>query len=276
MRFQFLGTAAAEGMPALWCECETCCKARASGKDLRRRASYLVDDDTMIDFGPDVFWQTQAFGIDLTRIRRLLITHNHSDHLDAVELEWRRNGFSKVSRVVRILGSSVVLSTIMEQMGRAGIYEFGQVWLEPVPLTEGQPLTDGDLTILPLRADHAPGRSPQFHRLERGGRRVLVANDTGFDPDSPNWDWLRGERLDLAVIECTYGLGFAERSRGHMGAAVAARFAGRLREIGCADADTRFFVTHFSHNAASLHADLERYFAPLGIGVAYDGLVVEV
>ena len=65
MRITILGSAAAEAVPSLWCQCEVCRQARQNGgKDLRRRTSYLIDQDTMIDFGPDAFWQSIAFGID--------------------------------------------------------------------------------------------------------------------------------------------------------------------------------------------------------------------
>ena len=56
MKIVFLGTAAAEGVPGLWCKCPYCEHARkVGGKEIRRRCSYCVDDDTMIDFGPDSF-----------------------------------------------------------------------------------------------------------------------------------------------------------------------------------------------------------------------------
>ena len=72
MKLTFLGTAAAEGMPALWCECPTCAEAKKlGGKEIRRRCSYLLDGDTLIDFGPDAFWQSIEFNIDLTAIDRI-------------------------------------------------------------------------------------------------------------------------------------------------------------------------------------------------------------
>ena len=81
MKLTFLGTAAAEGMPALWCECPTCAEAKKlGGKEIRRRCSYLLDGDTLIDFGPDAFWQSIEFNIDLTAIDRIVFTHAHSDH----------------------------------------------------------------------------------------------------------------------------------------------------------------------------------------------------
>ena len=51
MRLRVLGSAAAEGWPAMFCSCPGCQKARANGgKDLRRRTAYLLDEDTLIDY----------------------------------------------------------------------------------------------------------------------------------------------------------------------------------------------------------------------------------
>lgn len=44
MEIQYLGTAAAEGWPALFCDCEICRKARKTGgKELRTRTQSTVD-----------------------------------------------------------------------------------------------------------------------------------------------------------------------------------------------------------------------------------------
>src|SRR5574344_379282 len=103
MKITVLGSAAAEAIPALWCECETCATARErGGRDVRRRTSYCIDDDTLVDFGPDAFWQTTAFNIDLRKIDRIVFTHRHSDHLNPLELTWRRNGFSIVRKPLDI------------------------------------------------------------------------------------------------------------------------------------------------------------------------------
>ena len=102
MKFKFLGTAAAEAVPALFCECEYCRKATINkGKDIRRRASYLLDDDTLVDFGPDAFHQSLLFDVDLLKIKRILFTHCHEDHLNPIELLWRRRGFSKVTKDIK-------------------------------------------------------------------------------------------------------------------------------------------------------------------------------
>ena len=96
MRIRILGSAAAEAVPSLWCQCEVCRIARQNGgKDLRRRTSYIIDGDTMIDFGPDAFWQTWDAGVLWEELKQIIFTHQHSDHCNPVELGWRRKGFSQ-------------------------------------------------------------------------------------------------------------------------------------------------------------------------------------
>ena len=91
MKIVFLGTAAAEGVPGLWCKCQYCEHARkVGGKEIRRRCSYYVDDDTMIDFGPDSFYQALANHIYLPDLKRIIFTHPHGDHMSASELVYRR------------------------------------------------------------------------------------------------------------------------------------------------------------------------------------------
>ena len=45
MKLTYLGTAAAEGVPALFCRCDFCRYARkAGGREIRTRAGALLDD----------------------------------------------------------------------------------------------------------------------------------------------------------------------------------------------------------------------------------------
>ena len=54
MKIQYLGTAAAEGYPALFCECENCTKAKQlGGKNIRSRSQALIDDKLLIDYNAD-------------------------------------------------------------------------------------------------------------------------------------------------------------------------------------------------------------------------------
>ncbi len=82
MKLKFFGTAAAEGFPALFCDCDSCHRARkAGGKNLRRRSQAVVDDKILIDFGPDTLSCALYDGLPLAHLHTCLITHSHEDHL---------------------------------------------------------------------------------------------------------------------------------------------------------------------------------------------------
>ncbi len=95
MQLTFLGTAAAEGYPAIWCRCERCVVARArGGPNLRFRSSVLVNDDLLVDPGPDLVAASIRLGLDLANVQGVLITHLHDDHVDPTALYWRAPGFA--------------------------------------------------------------------------------------------------------------------------------------------------------------------------------------
>ena len=95
MKLKYLGTAAAEGIPALFCRCEMCAYARkAGGKEIRRRAGALLDGTLKLDFGPDSYWQMISENLDYTDIHAVLITHSHEDHLEPCDVTYRRPGFA--------------------------------------------------------------------------------------------------------------------------------------------------------------------------------------
>ncbi|MGI5868457.1 MAG: MBL fold metallo-hydrolase [Kiritimatiellia bacterium] len=275
MKITVLGSAAAEAMPALWCECETCAAAiERGGKDLRRRTSYWIDDDTLVDFGPDAFWQATAFGVDLRKIKRVLFTHRHSDHLNALELGWRRGGFSVVRKSIDVYASRPALLRLMADIAGDGLaVTLGELKIVPHQLEGGRPVDSDGFGILPLAANHDPGGSPFIYVLSRGGRKALVCNDTGVPPES-TWKRLAGQGIDVAFIDCTMGIAGADCESGHMGVNAVVKVRDRLLDCGALKPGAQVFANHFSHNGRALHADLEAFFLPKGIGVGCDGLEV--
>ena len=275
MKITVLGSAAAEAMPALWCECATCATARErGGRDVRRRTSYCIDEDTLVDFGPDAFWQTTAFGVDLRKIDRIVFTHRHADHLNPLDLAWRRDGFSVVAKPLKVFGSRPVFIRLMKEVaGEGAAFQLQELRIVPHRLEHGMQVEDGKLGILPLAANHDHGGSPFIHVLSRGGRKVLICNDTG-DPPEASWQVLAGQGIDAAFIDCTMGLAHPDCASGHMGVNAVVKVRDRLLACGALKPHAQVFANHFSHNGHALHADLEAFFAPQGIGVGYDGLVV--
>ncbi len=97
MKLTFLGTAAANAFPEAFCRCENCEGAHAlGGHSLRKRSAALINDDLLIDLGPDIMTADQMHNCPLTNVRYCLQTHAHSDHLDPSHFLSRSPGFGVV------------------------------------------------------------------------------------------------------------------------------------------------------------------------------------
>ena len=285
MKLVFLGTAAAEGIPGLWCGCAICREARKrGGRDIRRRCSYLIDDDTMVDFGPDSFDQMRMADINLAELKRIIFTHAHEDHLSPVQFLYRRSpGFCTdvpeykldvlgSRRTLRELARGI-LSSNSPTLDGVGIFDY--LRLNPITVAPGEWAKSGDVELLPVPASHAPGMEAMIYAIRRGGRTVLIANDTGWLADE-SWAMLDSVRFDAVIIECTIGFRNPDANKTHQGFNTTVKFRERLIDLRCITDGTPAYVTHFSHNGLGLYEELQARFQPHGMIVAYDGLAVEI
>ncbi len=270
MKLQYLGTAAAEGIPGIFCRCEVCQKARVlGGKDLRRRSGAFLDDRLLIDVPPDLYAASLALGIDLSVVEDILVTHVHRDHFYLQELDDYAPMFAHRKGVpaVRLHGSETVRDDFRRE------YEWRlDGFVEPMVVHPYRAVEIAGYTVMPLRASHGAGIS-LIYAIEGGGKRLLYANDTGF-PGEEVWEHLKGMRFDLVSMDCTSVAGPAYES--HMNIEGNLKMRQRLLDMGSADEKTVFVVTHFSHNGGLLHDEIVARFADVGALVAYDGFTVEV
>ena len=66
MKLKYYGTAAAEGVPAIWCSCDVCKKShKYGGRNIRTRSQALVNDRLLIDMPPDTLYHFQYLGLPL-------------------------------------------------------------------------------------------------------------------------------------------------------------------------------------------------------------------
>lgn len=271
MEIVLLGTAAAEAWPAPFCICEACEKARKfGGPNVRTRSGALIDDELKIDFGPDTVMQMQRCGRNLRGVKTLIFTHQHSDHFVPTELEWSRHPFTLTpAGKIELWGNSVV----MEQINRA----FPGEQREKLPYVYRE-MKAGDYfataagdEVWAMAADHVAGAC--VLRIRRKGKTIFYGHDTGQLPAGVLERLGDGIPLDLVLLDCTYGK--QDNERGHMGVAGVLKAAEKLQKIGAIVESTRVIATHFSHGGAMMHDELCEYFMPHGIGVAYDGMVVD-
>ncbi len=269
MKLQYLGTAAAEGVPAFFCGCEHCRYAqRVGGVELRTRSGAMVDDALKIDFGPDTLAHAYRYGLDFSYLEHVLITHSHEDHFTPADIAYRRRGFShppEDAAPLKVYGNRVVCDAI-DAMRIEGIESRLMIPFEPVRA--------GAWTVTALKAIHMLGldEEPLFYLIERDGRSILYAHDTGEFPED-DMEFLAGRRINLISLDCTNGVKHFDYL-GHMGIEHNLRMREKLLANGAADERTVFVCQHFSHNGLAPYEQVKAM--AKGMLVAYDGMVLTV
>ncbi|MBQ3096484.1 MAG: hypothetical protein IJC53_08645 [Clostridia bacterium] len=275
MKIQFLGTAAAEAIPAVFCTCDVCRKVRKTGgKDVRTRCQTLLDDSLLIDFGPDTYHHCLTWGVDLSRVRDCIVTHVHQDHFQPAELTYLRRPFAVTPEdypYFRIWGSEDIAPLVAETFANPRIRgEYREI--RPFNTYE-----IAGFSVTPLKANHGTAH-PYVYLIEKEGKCLLYAHDSGLFPDE-TWEYLAGleKHLDLISFDCTGGTEDDLDYEAHMCLGRNVRCRERLKEMGLVDESTRCFVNHFSHNGKDvLWEDLEPQARAAGFEVTYDGLITEI
>ncbi len=277
MKLTFLGTAAAEGVPAVFCNCPTCVRAKIrGGREIRTRSQILIDDDTLFDFPMDTYMHMLAYKLDLSRIKRVLITHAHMDHCYPQELCMRGGPFAKnmTEPSVTVYGNATVCDMIIGDMSREVRPEVKQT-VRVKTLRPYDEVYDGDMRIVALPAVHTKGEDCLIYYAERGGAGVLMMNDTGVLERSV---YEKLADMDVKVkavtLDCTYG-GIRHGAGRHMGLFDIVDQKDLMQKVGLITADTKIIATHFSHNTDLDYGAMSALAAEHGITVAYDGYSTE-
>lgn len=272
MKVKFLGTAAAEGWPALFCECEACKRAQAlGGKNIRTRSSCLIDDIYMVDFPPDTYMHKLWHNLDLSKLEHIFITHSHSDHFYPEDFEMRLGGFAHIEgdKILNIYGNSKVGSLYGEAIGDKdikGVMDYRLV-------EAFKPFEAGKAIVTPLPADHAKEEDCFIYVIQIDGKTLLYGHDSGYFPEEA-WERLLELKFDGVILDCTFGP--REWRVGHMGLSANVEIKDRLIKEGAADENTKFIVTHFSHNMKLMHDEMAEAAGEHGFITAYDGFELEL
>lgn len=286
VRIRFLGTSAAGGFPNPHCRCENCLAARAEGgKSLRRQSSALINDDLLIDLGPDVSSAVTAQGIDLANVAWVLQTHPHDDHLLPLHAVARSASWAAKDAVpMQWLGSAQSLARIEQQTSpksrpKLDMESATQPNGRKLTLTEIGPweaFTCGPYRVQTIAANHDPTVSPMLFAIQRDGKRLFYGTDTSTLPEG-TWPRLAdlGWSFDLVVFD--HNDGFARPvSPTHMGSEGMLRELALMRECGLVGEATRVLGTHIAHHSNGPHSVESVRARALGYDLAWDGLVVEV
>ena len=272
MKIKFLGTAAAEGIPGIFCTCDLCTKARLlKGKNIRSRFSVMIDDAYKIDFPPDSFYHMVREGLDFTKVNHLFISHPHTDHLYRFDFEFRRQWFTNLrgENKLNIYGWKKSLDLIKEEIESTDINY--PIFHEVIPFNK---MDCDDFFVYTLPANHMrENDKPYIYLFQRkiDNKCFLCAHDTGVFSEEV-WNFLKSFKLDVVSIDCTHGSGYNYNN--HLGATNVCDVKKRLEEENIFN-NGIFIANHFSHNGKWTHEELEEFFSKHNILVAYDGMVLE-
>lgn len=278
MKLHYWGTAAYESIPALYCTCPTCQRARTlQGRNIRARSQAVIDDVLLIDPNADTNLNSIRYGFEMPRIRAMLVSHGHSDHIYYEDLGIVCEGYSHGVTPLTIYSAAPNLERLRKAIDAAP--EKYENRLSVVAVEAFCPFSPlAGYVVTPLAAQH--GANPLIFAIEKDGKRLLYAHDTGLFPEA-TYDYLKktGMRFDFVSIDCT----FANRqtpskpTSSHQGLLGNIETRARLLEIGAADKDTAFCCNHFSHNGAdACYDDFAPIAAEKGFLTSYDGMIVEI
>jgi phosphoribosyl 1,2-cyclic phosphate phosphodiesterase len=253
LRVTFLGTGTSHGVPAIGCDCPTC--RSDDPRDRRWRPSILVETPdhlfALVDTSPDL--RSQALAWRVNRVDAILFTHAHADHVLGLDDVRRYNEMQ--GRPMPCYGDADTVAEVRRT--------FAYVFRPPL---EGGGVPR--LRLFPIGGAFCLGHVechpvPVFH----GRQRILgyrfgdfaYLTDCSRIPDE-SWPLLAGVRV-LALD--------ALRDRPHpthFTLTEALQVVDRLRPH-------ETWLTHICHDLP--HGATEARL-PSGVGLAYDGLTVEI
>ena len=280
MKITYFGTGAGAGIPEIFCSCRVCNNAREmGGKDIRTRSGALVDGVMAIDFSVDTFAHSAFYGMDMRRVRDIVITHAHHDHFMCDDIFSRPQGLDSP---IRFYSSEKGLSGLKRKIeileeryanGKKRPENFSVI-PETLGVFEQRKILGYTVTALP--ANHAKGIDAMIFVIEKNGKSVLWAHDTGLLPEETE-EWIRASGIcfDMISLDCTLKRG-EPITASHMDLDRCIETAERLRESGNANGNTRIIISHIGHLVERTHAELCAETAEWGIEVAYDGMTVEI
>jgi len=252
-----LGTGSADGWPNPFCRCASCNAERAGGR-IRGQTSVLVDGRLLLDCGPETPRAAERSGADLSRLRHVLITHQHPDHCAPAFLLFR----------------SWAADGPLDVLGPQDVVEAARMWVAPDSpvrfrsVAAGDRVTLGEYDVRVLAACHGPDGSAVLYDVAAPGGRLLYATDTGPLPPV-TVEACRDAAFDAVLIEETFG-DRADHGTDHLHLASFAEQLRRLREVGAVTAHTDVVAVHLSHHNPP-GPELDRRLSAYGARTVDDG-----
>ena len=258
IKFQFLGTCAADFSPRLKGDC-----ADRFDMNARRSSAALINGRYLLDCGIHTIDSLRIAGIPLENITDVFFTHLHADHYQAANLQKIAEAKNEPLRVWVSNSAKIakIENTVVIRMPKHGKIE-----------------VDKDIFVTGLYANHDENAAPQHLLFEIDGKRILYATDGGWVVNA-SYNFLRQQTptLDMLAIDCTCGDYEGEWRIGeHNSIPMIRLMLPSFRKVKIIDDETKVYLTHLAPSLHKPHDETVEIVKPMGALVAYDGLEVEI
>ncbi len=270
MKIKYYGTAAAEGFPGMFCECATCKRAKESGgRNIRTRSQSAIDDTLLIDICPDTYLHVINHGLDLTKIKSVIVTHSHFDHFDKSVLACIGPGMAE--------RAADPLEVYAGESAYHSVVSLGSDRILPHLVRPYKTFMTQGYSVTPMPAMHSPLTDPFNYIISKDGKKMLYGHDTGIYTDEI-YDFIKSQDItfDLVSLDCTYGSKQKELCDHHMNFSALTSVVNRLREIGAADKKTVIVANHFSHFCENTYDELVEMTKDTDAVVSFDCMEIEI
>ncbi len=264
MKLTILGSGTSQGVPTIGCQCEVC--RSSDPRDHRLRSSAMVEWGGMrivIDAGPDFRYQMLRAGV--RNIDALLLTHMHKDHTGGID-DTRAFNFVDypVIHRLQLYATAQTLRTVRKDYD----YAFEEHKYRGVPEIDLHEIESGSSFDVwdenherSVRVDSIAG----FH-APRFGVTGYRFGDVAYLTDFKSIEESQVARLKGLKVLVVNALRWAPHPS-HYSVAEALELIERV-------APERAYLTHISHDIGLFDEAMSRL--PEGVGLAYDGLEIEI
>ena len=269
------------GYPLAFCDCNYCNGARKlKDKNIRKRASILINDEMLVDLTPDTQTALNMYNKNMSKVDYLLQTHTHLDHFDLnlfITLDYKYA--IKKDNKLNLICSELCLKDIQNKIS---MYEkmnlFDENYLNKIRLklnvlNHGQCLNIGKYQIKPIHCLHHEEIGAQNYLVKSEGKTLLYATDT---PQITNQaiQELVGEKIDCIFLDESFGTN--DYMFAHLNIKGFCEYIDILKTNNLLSENCRVYATHLTHDGNPLHNDLQKIFDEYGYFVSYDGMEIEL